>query len=56
MNLGQEVPAGFERFERFIELVTLADDDRAAARTRWKHYSDRGYAMKRHDLAQEARP
>lgn len=51
VNLGQQVPAGFERFERFIELVTLADDDRAAARSRWKHYADRGYAMKRHDLA-----
>lgn len=56
VNLGQQVPAGFERFERFIELVTLADDDRAAARGRWKHYADRGYAMKRHDLAQESRP
>lgn len=51
VNLGHQVPAGFERFERFIELVTLADDDRAAARSRWKHYADRGYAMKRHDLA-----
>ncbi len=51
VNLGQQVPAGFERFERFIELVTIADDDRAAARTRWKHYADRGYDMKRHDLA-----
>jgi DNA polymerase-3 subunit chi len=56
VNLGQQVPAGFERFERFIELVTLADDDRVAARGRWKHYADRGYAMKRHDLAQESRP
>jgi DNA polymerase-3 subunit chi len=51
VNLGQTVPAGFERFERFIELVALTDDDRAAARSRWKHYADRGYAMKRHDLA-----
>ena len=51
VNLGQDVPAGFERFERFIELVTVADADRAAARSRWKHYTDRGYAMKRHDLA-----
>ena len=51
VNLGQDVPPGFERFERFIELVTVADADRAAARSRWKHYSDRGYAMKRHDLA-----
>ncbi|MFI5446062.1 DNA polymerase III subunit chi [Polaromonas sp. UC242_47] len=51
VNLGQEVPAGFERFERFIELVALGDEDRVAARSRWKHYADRGYAMKRHDLA-----
>jgi DNA polymerase-3 subunit chi len=51
VNLGPEIPDGFERFERFIELVTLAPDDRAAARSRWKHYADRGYALKRHDLA-----
>ncbi|MDI1273761.1 DNA polymerase III subunit chi [Polaromonas sp.] len=51
VNLGHQVPAGFERFERFIELVTLADEDRVAARGRWKHYADRGYAMKRYDLA-----
>ncbi|MDO9400373.1 MAG: DNA polymerase III subunit chi [Polaromonas sp.] len=56
VNLGQQVPAGFERFERFIELVTLADDDRAAARSRWKHYADRGYAIKRHDLADTRMP
>ena len=51
VNLGQAVPAGFERFERFIELVSSADEDRAAGRNRWKHYADRGYALKRHDLA-----
>lgn len=51
VNLGQGIPGGFERFERFIEVVTRADDDRLAARSRWKHYTDRGYAMKRHDLA-----
>ena len=51
VNLGQSIPAEFERFERFIEVVTQDDDDRLAARGRWKHYTDRGYAMKRHDLA-----
>lgn len=51
VNLGQGIPAGFERFERFIEVVARTDDDRLAARSRWKHYTDRGYAMKRHDLA-----
>ena len=51
VNLGPGIPAGFERFERFIEVVARTDDDRLAARSRWKHYTDRGYAMKRHDLA-----
>jgi DNA polymerase-3 subunit chi len=56
VNLGQPVPQGFEGFERLIEVVTLADEDRQGARQRWKHYADRGYAITRHDLAtKEAR-
>ncbi|HSV51543.1 MAG TPA: DNA polymerase III subunit chi [Burkholderiaceae bacterium] len=51
LNLGEDVPAGFERFERLIEVVTLQDADRAGARNRWRHYADRGYSIKRHDLA-----
>lgn len=54
VNLGTAVPAEFERFERFIEVVTQLEDERLAARSRWKHYTDRGYAMKRHDLATTA--
>ncbi|NMM04768.1 DNA polymerase III subunit chi [Polaromonas sp.] len=50
VNLGQVTPDGFERFERVIEVVTLAGDDRLAARSRWKYYTERGYAMKRYDL------
>jgi DNA polymerase-3 subunit chi len=56
VNLGSGVPEGFERFERLIEVVTQDDGDRVQARGRWKHYSDRGYAITRHDLAaREAR-
>ena len=54
VNLGDAVPAGFERFERLIEVVTGEEGDRQRARSRWKHYADRGYAIVRHDL-QEAR-
>jgi DNA polymerase-3 subunit chi len=56
VNLGSGVPEGFERFERLIEVVTPDDGDRVQARSRWKHYADRGYAITRHDLAaREAR-
>lgn len=50
INLGLQVPGGFERFERFIEVASSSEDDRLAARERWKHYRDRGYALKRHEL------
>lgn len=51
VNLGDEVPEGFERFERLIEIVGVHDEDRVRARGRWKHYADRGYAITRHDVA-----
>ena len=51
LNLGVQVPAGFEQFERLIEVVSLDDEDRALARSRWKQYTDQGYAITRHDLA-----
>lgn len=54
VNLGDDVPPGFERFERLIEIVTGDDGDRQAARLRWRHYADRGYAIRRHDLAERS--
>ena len=51
INLGQIIPADFERFGRFIEVVSGQEDDRLLGRGRWKHYKDRGYALKQHDLS-----
>ncbi|MBX3619187.1 MAG: DNA polymerase III subunit chi [Rhizobacter sp.] len=55
LNLGDELVDGFEAFERVIELVSRDEAERQAGRMRWKHYSDRGYTISRHDVAQEAR-
>lgn len=49
INLGQNVAAGFERFERVIEVASSDEEDRLAARARWKFYQERGYPLKRHD-------
>jgi DNA polymerase-3 subunit chi len=54
VNLGPSVPAGFERFERLIEVVTADEQDRVQGRRRWKHYADGGYAIQKHDRAEEA--
>lgn len=50
VNLGGQVPEGFERFERLIEVVTQEAQDRSAGRSRWNHYKSRGYDIKRKDL------
>jgi DNA polymerase III subunit chi len=54
LNLGAALPAGFERFERLIELVGQDSDDLQAARNRWKHYKDHGYALSRYDVVSKA--
>jgi len=51
LNLGPQVPAGFEQFERLIDVVSLDETDRQLARGRWKQYADLGYDIIRHDLA-----
>ncbi len=54
VNLGHEIALGFERFDRVIEIVSVQESDRLAARSRWKHYADRGYPILKHDLAATA--
>lgn len=51
INLGQSVPDDFARFERFIELVSGQENDKLVGRQRWKHYKDRGYALRQNDLS-----
>lgn len=50
LNLGAEIPEGFERFERLMEIVGKGDEEKTLARGRWKHYAHRGYALTHHDL------
>lgn len=52
VNLGLDAPEGFESFERLIEIVSNDEADRGAARLRWKHYANRGYAIVRHEVGE----
>ena len=49
LNLGDELVPGFESFEKVIEIVPEDTVPKQAARRRWKHYADRGYALQRHE-------
>jgi DNA polymerase-3 subunit chi len=52
LNLGDYVPAGFDQFERVIEIVSEGDmSDRQCARGRWKHYASIDLKLTRHDIA-----
>ena len=45
VNLSDNVPPGFARFQRLFEIVSQNDADKAAARERMAFYKDRGYAI-----------
>ncbi len=55
INLGDQIPNGFDQFERVIEVVSLDDEDRRLARQRWRHYAGAGFSLVKHDLEQKAR-
>ena len=50
VNLGEEVPPEYARFDRVIEVVGLREEDRSAARQRWRRYQADGLAPQRFDL------
>lgn len=50
LNLCAAHPAIFSRFRRLVEVVGLEEEDKAAARLRYKFYRDRGYEIHRHDM------
>jgi len=52
VNLDGELPQGFSRFERLIEIVGKDEADRGPARERYKFYRDRGYPLQAHQLSE----
>lgn len=50
LNLGDEPPPFFSRFEYLREIVSMDDDDRLKARDRLKFYKSRGFDIQNHDM------
>ena len=50
VNLRDEAPPHFSRFERLMEIVSRDEADRERARTRFRFYRERGYEIRTHDL------
>jgi DNA polymerase III subunit chi len=51
LNLHTQWPPAFSRFRRLVEIVSRDDEDREAARGRFRFYRDRGYEIVNHDLS-----
>ncbi len=51
INLQTVYPPFFSRFRVLVELVGVDEDDKVAARSRFKFYRDRGYQVKSTDVA-----
>lgn len=50
VNLGNEVPTGYDRYQRLIEVVSAADPDVQRARERWKTYKVQGHHPAAHEM------
>ena len=51
VNLDEQWPPFFSRFDRLVEIVGLDEDNKALARQRYKFYKDRGYPLNTFDRA-----
>ncbi|WP_306603835.1 DNA polymerase III subunit chi [Azonexus sp.] len=50
MNLSNEIPPGYSRFQSLIEVVGQAEDERLAARERVRQYKEQGCDVRYFDL------
>jgi DNA polymerase-3 subunit chi len=54
LNLFEQIPADYTLYERVIEVVGLAEAERAQARQRWRAYDQAQHRLTRHDAAPNA--
>ena len=54
VNFKSEHPPFFSRFRRLIELVGFDEEEKVAARQRFRFYRDRGYEIKSFDVSGNA--
>lgn len=54
-NLASDIPPGFERFTRIIEVVGQSEAERQAGRQRVRFYKEHGHAVQFFDLAESRR-
>lgn len=51
LNLGPAMPAGFEQFQRVLEVVSQDPEQMQAGRRRYKQYEALGYGVQHHKVS-----
>lgn len=51
LNLSNEIPPGFSRFQQLIEIISVEDEDRLPGRERFRFYRERGYPLENHNIS-----
>ena len=51
LNLSDELPPGFSRFQQLIEIISVEDGDRLPGRERFRFYRERGYPLQARDIS-----
>jgi DNA polymerase-3 subunit chi len=54
LNLSNELPPGFARFESLVEVVSQEDEIKQSGRERVKFYRERGYDVQFKDIGNES--
>jgi DNA polymerase-3 subunit chi len=50
LNMGDDLAAGFEAFDRVLEVVSTEPLDASAGRKRFKRYREQGLSVKHHEV------
>jgi len=51
LNLSDEIPPGFSRFQQLVEIISVEDSDRLPGRERFRFYRERGYPLEARDIS-----
>lgn len=51
LNLSDEIPPGFSRFQQLVEVVSTEESVRLPGRERFRYYRERGYPLEAQDIS-----
>lgn len=51
LNLSDDIPPGFSRFQQLIEIVSIDDGVKLPGRERFRFYRERGYPLEVRDIS-----